>query len=288
MHSNVQFNVTLHFPGLVRDKSMSPTFSAFTTLKVEMASSAVLVVTLNRPEVRNALNTAMMTDLRDLFQSLYVDSQGVRAVVLTGQGEKAFCAGGDLKQRNTMTDEQWQCQHAILEQAILSMMACPIPVIAAVNGDCMGGGLEVALCCDFIYAADTARFALPEGKLGIMPGGAGTQNLPRAVGARRARELIMTGRIFDASKAHQWQLVNEVWPQAELLDATIAVGDEIAGLGPLSVTQIKRSVGASSGLDITSGYAFEIAAYNRLVPTEDRLEGVAAFNEKRKPEFKGK
>jgi len=267
---------------------MNSKFGDFATLSLKSVNPSVLMVTLDRPEVRNALNTAMMTDLRDLFQAFYIDSHGVRAVVLTGRGEKAFCAGGDLKQRNTMSDTEWQCQHAVLEQAILAMMACPLPVIAAVNGDCMGGGLELALCCDFIYAADTARFALPEGKLGIMPGGGGTQNLPRAVGARRARELIMTGRIFDASKALQWQLVNEVMPLVELLPATIAVGEEISALGPLSVTQIKRSVTASSGLDITSGYAFEIAAYNRLVPTEDRLEGVAAFNEKRKPVFKGR
>lgn len=259
----------------------------FETLDVDLSRSQVAVVTLNRPEVRNALNTAMMTDLRDLFQQMYVDSAGLRAIVVTGAGDKAFCAGGDLKQRNTMTDHQWQQQHAILEQAIEAMIACPIPVIAAVNGDCMGGGLEVALCCDFIYSADNARFALPEGKLGIMPGGCGTQNLTRAVGERRAKELILTGRIFDAIRAHQWQLVNEVVDQANLLEAVIAVANEICALGPLSVKQIKSSVAVAAQTDLKTGYAFELAAYNRLIPTLDRVEGVAAFNEKRKPNFTG-
>jgi len=217
------------------------------------------VVTLNRPEVRNALNTQMMTDLRDLFEAFYVDQCGLRAIVLTGAGDRAFCAGGDLKQRNTMDDTQWLQQHAVLEQAIRALLACPLPVIAAVNGDCMGGGLEVALCCDFIYAAERARFAMPEGKLGIMPGGCGTQTLPRAVGERRAKELIMTGRIFDARKAYEWQLVNEVFPSDDLHAAVLSVAEEVTALGPLSVAQIKSSVRASTGVDVLTGYAFEIA-----------------------------
>ncbi|OED38443.1 enoyl-CoA hydratase [Chromatiales bacterium (ex Bugula neritina AB1)] len=266
---------------------MTSIFRQYETLLVERISEQTAVVTLNRPEVRNALNTAMMTDLRDLFQATYVNTEGLRAIVLTGAGDKAFCAGGDLKQRNTMSDAEWQQQHAVLEQAILALMATPLPLIAAVNGDCMGGGLEVALCCDFIYAADAARFALPEGKLGIMPGGAGTQNLPRAVGERRARELIMTGRIFDAQKGYDWRLVNEVVPRNVLLATVLGVCKEVAALGPLSAMQIKKSITASSAMDLASGYGFEIAAYNRLVPTQDRLEGVAAFNEKRRPDFKG-
>ena len=211
------------------------------TLLLDVSDPAVALVTLNRPEVRNALNTAMMTELRDLFQQLYIDSAQLRAVIVTGAGDKAFCAGGDLKQRNSMTDQQWQQQHAVLEQAVEAIIACPIPVIAAVNGDCMGGGLEIALCCDFIYASDNARFALPEGKLGIMPGGCGTQNLTRAVGERRAKELIMTGRLFDAVRAKEWQLVNEIVSQDSLLDTVMAVALEISRLGPLSVTQIKKS-----------------------------------------------
>lgn len=260
---------------------------SFETLNVSRPAGHVAVVTLDRPEVRNALNTNMMTELRDLFQSLYVDQQSIRAIVLTGAGDKAFCAGGDLKQRNSMSVVQWQQQHAVLEQAVRALIACPVPVVAAVNGDCMGGGLELALCCDFIYAARKARFAMPEGRLGIMPGAAGTQNLPRAVGARRASEIIMTGRIFSAESAYQWQMVNEVMQLEDLMPAVIDVCKEVAALAPLSVAQIKSSVRVSEQTDPATGYAFEIAAYNRLVPTRDRHEGVAAFNEKRVPEFKG-
>ena len=260
----------------------------FSTLTVTRPVEHTAVVTLSRPEVRNALNTAMMEDLKLLFESLYVDQHGLRCMVLTGEGEKAFCAGGDLKQRNTMDDSQWLQQHAILEQAVRAMMHCPLPMIAAVNGDCMGGGLELALGCDFIYAADHARFAMPEGKLGIMPGAAGTQNLPRAVGSRRASELIMTGRIFTADKAEKWQLVNEVLPIESLLSGVLEVAAEISALGPLSVMQIKKSVAASQQTDPATGYGYEITAYNRLVPSADRIEGVAAFNEKRKPKFEGR
>jgi len=154
------------------------------------------------------------------------------------------------------------------------------------------GRTQIAKCmfcapCDFIYAADIARFALPEGKLGIMPGGCGTQNLTRAVGERRAKELIMTGRLFTAAQARQWQLANEVVDQSGLLDAVIAVANEITRLGPLSVAQIKKSVAVAAHADLKTGYAFELAAYNRLIPTSDRIEGVAAFNDKRKPEFTG-
>ena len=233
------------------------------------------------------MNTDMMKDLKLLFETLYVDQFGLRSVVMTGAGDKAFCAGGDLKQRNTMTDSQWLQQHAILEQAVRAMMECPLPMIAAVNGDCMGGGLEIALACDFIYCADHARFALPEGKLGIMPGAAGTQNLPRAVGVRRAKEIIMTGRMFNTEKALQWQLVNEVLPASDLLDAVLKVTEEIAALGPLSVKQIKKSVNVAEHTDPGTGYGYEITAYNRLVPSSDRIEGVAAFNEKRPPKFTG-
>src|SRR6185312_6336074 len=152
----------------------------------------ILVITLNRPERRNALNTRMGEELREIFVPLRFTPGDLRCIVVTGAGDKAFCAGGDLKERHGMSDEDWRLQHAVFEEAYYAVMECPVPVIAAVNGAAYAGGCELALACDFIYAARGARFALTEVSIGIMPGGGGTQNLPRAVGERRAKELILT------------------------------------------------------------------------------------------------
>ncbi|MEO8203489.1 MAG: enoyl-CoA hydratase/isomerase family protein, partial [Betaproteobacteria bacterium] len=163
--------------------------TSWQTLEVSAPAEHVLLVTLNRPALANALNTQMGTDLRDLWVSLTRDSGDTRAVVLTGAGTKAFCAGGDLKERNGMSVETWQRQHEIFEEAYWTLMELPVPVIAAVNGHAYAGGLEMALACDFAYTVPAARFALTEVTIGIMPGAGGTQNLPRAVGERRAKEI---------------------------------------------------------------------------------------------------
>ena len=187
-----------------------------------------------------------------------------------------------------MTDETWRLQHAIFEQATYNMIDCPVPVIAAVNGSAFGGGCEMALAADFIYAAEGARFALTEITLGIIPGCGGTQNLPRAAGSRRAKEILYTGTPFTAEEGLEWGIVNKVVPADELMPAALAVADRIAGNGPLAVRQAKRSVNLGMGTDLTTALGIEIEAYNRLVPTEDRREGVIAFNEKRKPRFMGR
>src|SRR3954468_19687215 len=153
----------------------------YPTLKIDSSHEGsrphVLVVTLDRPEVLNALNTQMGRDLYDLWTKLTAEPGETRCVVLTGSGERAFCAGGDLKERDGMTQAQWQAQHELFERGFMALMEFPLPVLAALNGHAFGGGLEIALCCDFIYASSAARFALPEVRLGIMPGGGGTQNL---------------------------------------------------------------------------------------------------------------
>ena len=158
------------------------------TLKVRGAGAGLWVVSFNRPEVRNALNTATSEDLRDLFGPLAFTPGDLRCIVLTGAGDKAFSAGGDLKERDGMTDEAWRLQHAIIEEGVYAIINCSVPVVAAVNGVAFGGGCEIALCCDFIYASSTAMFGQPEVTRGIMPGAGGTQNLPRAVGERRAKD----------------------------------------------------------------------------------------------------
>ena len=234
------------------------------------------------------MNTQMGLDLRQVFLDLYVDTEDIRCVVVTGRGEKIFCAGGDLKDRDGMTDQQWQSQHAIFEQMVRGMRECPVPVLGAINGASYGGGCEFALSCDFIYAAEHARFALTEITLGIMPGAGGTMNLPQAVGERRAREIIYTGRPFSAAEGLEWGLVNQVCAANDLLEKTIATAENISRNAPISVRQAKKSIAVSTQVDRHVGYMFELEAYNRMVPTEDRLEGVRAFNEKRKPEFKGR
>jgi enoyl-CoA hydratase/carnithine racemase len=260
----------------------------FETLTAETSEDGLLRVTLNRPEVRNAINTQMGVDLRAVFRPLVFEARQVRCVVITGAGDKAFCAGGDLKERNGMTDDAWRAQHAVFEEAFYAVMDCTAPVIAAVNGAAFGGGCELALACDFIYASREARFALTETTLGIMPGCGGTQNLPRAVGERRAKELILTGRAFTAAEAFDWGMVNRVCDPAELLPAALETARAICANAPVSVRQAKKAIHYGLNGDLRTGLAFEIESYNRTVVTEDRLEGVRAFGEKRKPQFRGR
>lgn len=255
------------------------------TLALETPAENVLLVRLDRPDARNALDTQMGEDLVHCFEAVAMDHRGLRCVIITGAGDKAFCAGGDLKQRNGMTDRQWTLQHQVFERMVRAILACPVPVIGAVNGAAFGAGSEIALCCDFVYAARSARFALPEAKLGIMPGGGGTQTLPRAVGERRAKELIMTGRAFSADEAMEWGMVNAVCADAELMDVVLGVAAELARNAPASLRQAKQSISRGLQMSLADGLAFEIEAYNRLVPMADRQEGVLSFNEKRAPRF---
>jgi enoyl-CoA hydratase len=264
------------------------TLPEYATLKLERKGEHVLLVTLNRPESLNAINTQMGRDTLALWTQLTAEPDIARCVVLTGSGDRAFCAGGDLKERNGMTDAAWRAQHEIFERGFFALLECPTPVIAAVNGHAFGGGLETALGCDFIYAAGGARFALSEVRLGIMPGGGGTQNLPRAVGERRAKELILTARAFTAEEGYEWGLVNRVCEPESLIAEALETAQAIADNAPLSVRQAKKSIHYGLQTDLLTGGRFEIEAYNRLVSTEDRHEGVRAFNEKRKPVFRGR
>jgi enoyl-CoA hydratase/carnithine racemase len=263
-------------------------FPEYKTLLIESKGEHVLLVKLNRPEVLNAINTQMGRDQLDLWSRITAGPGGLRCIVVTGAGGRAFCAGGDLKERDGMTQAEWQAQHELFERAFVALVECTVPVIAAVNGHAYGGGLEMALCCDFIYAVPGARFAQSEVRLGIMPGGMGTQNLPRAVGERRAKELILSARQFSAAEALEWGLVNRVCEPAQLLEEALATAQAIAENAPLSVRQAKKSIHYGLQMDLLTGYRFEIEAYNRLVDTSDRREGVKAFNEKRKPKFEGK
>lgn len=260
----------------------------YQTLHLTQPDEHLLLVTLNRPQAANALNTQMGRDLLDLFTGIGADPARYRCVVLTGAGERAFCAGGDLKERNGMTDAEWQAQHLIFERMLRAILDCPVPLIGAVNGAAYGGGCEIMLATDFAYAARTARFALTEVTLGIMPGAGGTQNLPRAVGERRAKEIILTGLPFTADQAHEWGLVNRVCEPAALIEDVLETARRIAANAPIATRQAKHAIHMGMQTDLRSGLMFEIEAYNRMVPTEDRHEGVRAFNEKRRPVFRGR
>lgn len=265
----------------------------FETLSLATPAQHVLCVTLNRPKVANAFNTRMADEMASVFASLAEpgareDFRDIRCAIITGAGARSFCAGADLKERNGMTDAQWLSQHAVFERMFLHLMDCPVPLIAAVNGAAFGGGCEIVLCCDFIYAARSARFALTETSLGLIPGGAATQNLPRCVGMARAKEILFSTKPFSAEEALSWGMVNQLCETDRLIDDVLATATRVACNAPFALRQAKIAINAAIGRDRHAGYAAEIEAYNRLVPTEDRYEGIRAYNEKRTPRFKGR
>jgi enoyl-CoA hydratase/carnithine racemase len=248
---------------------------------------AVTLVTLNRPDAANAFDTRLAHELRAAFEGFAAPGASARCIVLTGAGSRAFCAGADLKERDGMSDQAWAAQHLEFEAMARAILAAPMPVIAAVNGAAFGGGCEIALLCDFIFAAESARFALPEASLGIMPGLGATQTLARAAGPARAKQVMLTGAPFTAAEALAWGVANRVCPPAELLDQAIETAGRIAANAPLAVRAIKRAVSAGAGRPLDQGMALEIEAYNALFPTADRVEGVRAWREKRPPRFRG-
>jgi enoyl-CoA hydratase/carnithine racemase len=261
---------------------------AFETLRLDRPDERILRVTLHRPEAANALNTQMGRDLITVFERFRLEPDRERCIVLTGAGDRAFCAGGDLKERDGMSDAAWLAQHLVFEAAFRAVDECPIPIIAAVNGAAFGGGCELALACDFIYATDSARFAQTETRLGIIPGGGGTQRLSRAVGAARAKEIILTATPFDAARALEWGLVNKTVPAAALAQEVLTAARAIAANAPIAVRQAKLAIHSGLEVDLRTGLVIEIAAYNQTVPTEDRREGIRAARERRAPKFTGR
>lgn len=259
---------------------------AYETIKVTQPEAGITVITFARPDVANALSTKMGQELLDAWSGLRADP-ALRVVILAGEG-RHFQAGADLKERNGMTDEAWAEQHRLFEAMIRAQLACPAPIIAAVQGAAMGGGCEMSLACDFTYAAEGARFGLPEAGLGIMPGLGGTQLLTRAVGPRRAIEIMTTAAPFSAEKALEWGVVNAVVPADQLMEAVLATARQIASRAPLSVRGLKRVVHGGQDLDLKQAMDLELTIYNSLFVTEDRREGVASFNEKRTPAFTGR
>lgn len=245
------------------------------------------VVTLDRPGSRNAVSRTMAAALVDALDELSADPD-VRAVVLTGAGEQAFCAGADLKERATMSEAEVRRFLADLGRALELLETMPKPVIAAINGFALGGGLELALACDLRLAATSATLGLTEVRLGIIPGGGGTQRLPRIVGVARAKELVFTGRRIAADEAERIGLVNRVCQPEALLDEAVAIADEIALGGPLAIAQAKFAIDHGMQADLHTGLAIERKAYETLLPTRDRVEALQAFRDKRPPRFEGR
>jgi enoyl-CoA hydratase len=247
----------------------------------------VALLTVNRPKVLNALNEEVLKELRSALAALEEDS-GVEVVVLTGAGEKAFVAGADIAAMANMAPSAALGFAREGQQVLLAIERMRKPVIAAVNGFALGGGLELALACDFIYASEKARFGFPEVTLGIMPGFGGTQNLSRLIGPKRASEMVFTGRMINAQKALEWGLVNEILPAAELLDGAVKTARQIAANGSLGVAAAKDALVSGLNMSKEDGFRYESALFANLFATDDQKEGMAAFLDKRKPDFKNK
>jgi enoyl-CoA hydratase/carnithine racemase len=258
---------------------MSPTVTLET-----MEGTAIL--RLNRPEVMNAFNVEMVGALSAQLDLLRFDAS-IRTVIITGTG-KAFCAGADLKERAGMTPEQVRNFIFRIRRLMDDVEQFTKPVIAAVNGVALGGGTELALAADIRLASENATLGLTETRLAIIPGAGGTQRLPRLVGRGMAKEMIFTGRRIDAREALRIGLVNHVHAPEALIDACLGLAAEIHGSGPIAVEQAKYAINRGLETDMNTGLAIESNAYWVCIPTEDRLEGLAAFREKRKPEYKGR
>jgi enoyl-CoA hydratase/carnithine racemase len=257
---------------------------SYQTLIVETPSAGVTLIRLNRPEALNALNSQLLGELSAALDAAEADD-GVRCLVLTGS-DRAFAAGADIKE---MSDKSYAQMFAsnFFGGPARRIEQFRKPIIAAVAGYALGGGCELAMLCDFIIAAETAKFGQPEINLGVMPGIGGTQRLPRAVGKSKAMDMVLTARMMDAAEAERAGLVSRVVPADKLLEEALAAAAKIAGQSPLAVAMNKELVNAAFETTLATGIGMERRLFHSLFAFDDQKEGMAAFVEKRKPDFKG-
>jgi enoyl-CoA hydratase/carnithine racemase len=246
----------------------------------------VAEIVLDRPEAHNALSTAMARDLAEACRDVAAD-RATRAVVLSASGEKAFCVGADLKERNGFSDADLMRQRPVFRAAFGGVLDLPQPAVAAVFGFALGGGCELALACDLVVADETAVLGLPEVTVGVVPGGGGTQTLLRRVGTARAADLILTGRKIQAREAFDLGIVNRLVPNGTARDAALELAATIAKNSPVGTRAAKQALRLGAGVDLRAGLDIEDAAWRSVAFSGDRREGVAAFNEKRPPEWPG-
>jgi enoyl-CoA hydratase/carnithine racemase len=254
------------------------------TLLIERPSTDIVVLRNNRPQVRNALNLEVRVRLADEITRFGADPE-IRCLIVTGS-EAAFAAGADIGEMAQAGPVEVMARN--VQKYWRAVTDCPKPLIAAVEGFALGGGLELALCADIIVAGEGARLGLPEVKVGILPGGGGTQKLARLVGAKRAMLLIMTGKMFSAAEALSMGVVSEVAPTGQALARAIAIAQEIAAMPPIALMQIKEIINAGLNAPLDTALMLERKAFQLQFATSDQKEGMQAFMEKRKPKFEGK
>jgi enoyl-CoA hydratase/carnithine racemase len=253
---------------------------------VAVESGTVTILRLQNPPL-NLVTLDLTRQLDDALAAIEADT-GVRAVVVTGTGDRAFCAGSDVKEFESLRGRVGEGK-LILEKSVYMRLArLPVPTIAAMQADALGGGLELALCCDLRVTDENAKVGLPEVRLGVMPGSGGTQLLPRVVGLAKAKELILTGEIIDSAEAERIGLVNRVVPAGTALEVATGLAETIASRGPVAVQEAKRVLDVGADLPLDEGLARELEASERIFSSEDMLEGARAFFEKRPPKFNGR
>lgn len=258
----------------------------FQNITIE-AKEGIGILTINRPKALNALNIETLNEMVRGIKNLEEDGS-VKVIIITGAGDKAFIAGADIAAMSQMGKSDAERFVHIGHDTMRTIEECEKPVVAMVNGYALGGGTEAALACDFVYASENAKFGLPEVSLGIFPGFGGTQRLPRYIGEQRAKELIFTGRVISAGEAYKWGIVNRVCPPDKLVGETMALAGEIMKKGQVAISLAKKAINQGIYQPLSEGLKIERDTFVRCFITEDRKEGMAAFLEKRRPDFQGK